>query len=74
MIDWTACEVVERVPGRLGGALVVRGTRISVDLVLANAADGFAPSELSMMFPGLSEEDARRVIEFASQAAHAHPA
>jgi len=74
MIDWTACEVVERVPGRLRGAWVVRGTRIPVDAVLANAADGFAPLELSTMFPGLREEDARRVIEFASQAAHAHSA
>jgi uncharacterized protein (DUF433 family) len=70
MIDWTACEVVERVPGRLRGAWVLRGTRIPVDAILANAADGFAPSELSMMFPGWREEDARRVIEFATQAAH----
>jgi uncharacterized protein (DUF433 family) len=62
------------VPGRLDGAWVVRGTRISVDTVLANAADGFGPAQLSMMFSGLREEDARRVIEFASQATHAHSA
>jgi len=71
MIDWTACEVVEREPGLLGGAWVVKGTRISVDAILANAGDGFAPYQLAMMFPGLREDDARRVIEYAKQAAHA---
>jgi uncharacterized protein (DUF433 family) len=73
MIDWTECEVVERSPEKLAGAWVVRGTRIPVATILANAADGHDASELTLMFPGLAEGDARRVIEFA-KLAHAHPA
>lgn len=74
MVDWSKCERVERVPGKVSGTWVIRGTRIAVEAIIANAADGYAPHELAAMFPGLSEEDAARVIEFARQTADADPA
>jgi uncharacterized protein (DUF433 family) len=74
MVDWSKCDAVERLPGKLSGQWVVRGTRIGVDAVLDNAADGYAPDELSSIFPGLREEDAARIIAFAGQAADAHTA
>jgi len=74
MVDWSKCDAVERLPGKLSGQWVVRGTRIGVDAVLDNAADGYAPSELTGMFPGLREEDAAQIIAFAGQAANADTA
>jgi uncharacterized protein (DUF433 family) len=74
MVDWSKCEVVERVPGKVSGTWVVRGTRIAAEAIIANAADGYTPRELAAMFPGLPEEDAERIIEFAEQTADANPA
>jgi uncharacterized protein (DUF433 family) len=66
MADWRRCEVVERIPGKVSGAWVVKGTRIPVDAILANA-HGYTPEQIAMMFEGLSADDARRVIEFDCQ-------
>lgn len=74
MIDWSKCEIAERVPGKVSGAWVVKGTRIGVDGILANAADGYTPSELAEMFPGLRVEQAARIIEFGRQKADANTA
>ncbi len=32
-IDWTACELIERVPGKVSGRPVVRGTRIMPEAI-----------------------------------------
>jgi uncharacterized protein (DUF433 family) len=66
MTDWQRCDVVERIPGKVSGAWLVKGTRIPVDAVLANA-DGYTPEQIAMMFEGLSADDARQVIEFDKQ-------
>ena len=74
MVEWSKCDAVERLPGKLSGQWVVKGTRIGVDAVLANAADGYPPCELVAMFPGLREEDAARIIDFAGKGVDAHTA
>lgn len=66
MTDWRRCEVVERIPGKVSGAWIVKGTRIPVDAILANA-HGHTPEQIAMMFEGLSAHDARQVIEFGMQ-------
>ena len=33
-IDWTACELIEQVPGKVWGRPVVRGTRILPDAIV----------------------------------------
>ena len=66
MTDWRHCEVVERIPGKVSGAWVVKGTRIPVDAILTNA-HGRTPEELALMFDGLSAHVARQVIEFDRQ-------
>jgi uncharacterized protein (DUF433 family) len=30
-IDWTACELIEQIPGKVSGRPIVRGTRIMPD-------------------------------------------
>ena len=63
MTDWRRCDVVERTPGKVSGAWIVKGTRVPVEAILANA-NGYTPEQIAMMFEGLSAHDARQVIEF----------
>ena len=72
-MDWSECKDVERIPGKVSGAWLVKGTRLSVDAILANAGD-YTPEEIATeIFQGITPEVARRVIAFARQHAP-HPA
>jgi uncharacterized protein (DUF433 family) len=52
-------------PGILGGKPVVRGTRISVELVLEFLADGGGVEDVLGAYPHLREADIRAAIAFA---------
>ncbi len=66
-MDWTDCPDVERIPGKVSGAWLVKGTRIPVQAVLDNAED-FTPEEIAAeIFEGLLVDRARRVIAFAKR-------
>ena len=39
-IDWTECALIERVPGRVGGQPVLRGTRLRPQDLLINRDEG----------------------------------
>ncbi len=72
-MDWSKCEDVERIPGKVSGALLVKGTRIPVQAVLDNA-DDFTPEEMAAeIYEGLPVDRARRIIAYARQHAP-HPA
>jgi uncharacterized protein (DUF433 family) len=75
-IDWTLCPDVETRPGVMAGTPVVRGTRVPVQAVLDNAADGYTAEQIAgEIYHGLPVEPARRVIDFARKASvAAHPA
>jgi uncharacterized protein (DUF433 family) len=65
MIDWSQSPDVERVPGRVSGQWVVKGTRILAQGVIDNAAD-FTPEEIaSEIYEGLGADRAQRIIEYA---------
>ena len=64
-VDWAACDAVEWREGFVSGAWTVKGTRIPVEAVLANARHG--TEKLVEMFPGLPVEAARVIL------AHARP-
>jgi len=65
--DWSHCEVVESVPGRVSGVWVFRGTRIPVATVFENLEDGLTVDEIVSMFDGLQPEQVRAVLEFAAR-------
>jgi uncharacterized protein (DUF433 family) len=67
MIDWSSCPAVERDPERVGGAWVFRGTRVPVTALFDNLEDGVQLAEFVGLFPGVSVEQARRVLEHASR-------
>ena len=35
-LDWSKCPAVERIPGKVGGAWVFRGTRVPVSAISEN--------------------------------------
>jgi uncharacterized protein (DUF433 family) len=64
-IDWTQCELIECVPGKVSGRPVVRGTRIMPEAIVGSYDLGETIEELRAGFPTLSEAQIRRLIEFA---------
>jgi len=64
-IDWTQCELIECVPGKVSGRPVVRGTRIMPDAIVGSYDLGETIEELREGFPTLSVDQIKRLIEFA---------
>jgi uncharacterized protein (DUF433 family) len=67
-IDWMACELIERVPGKVSGRPLVRGTRIMPDGIVNSYDMGESIEEIREDWPSLSVAQILRLIEFA----HAH--
>ena len=64
-IDWTSCELIEQVPGKVSGRPVVRGTRIFPDPIINSFNLGDSIDEIHDGFPTLSRLQILRLIEFA---------
>jgi len=64
-IDWTQCELIECVPGKVSGQPVVRGTRIMPEAIVGSYDLGETIEELRAGFPSLSLAQIERLIEFA---------
>ena len=64
-IDWTQCELIETVPGKVSGQPVVRGTRIMPDAIVGSYDLGETIEELQEGFPTLTLAQIKRLIEFA---------
>ena len=69
MIDWSSCTVVERDPERVSGAWLFRGSRVPVAALFQNLEDGVPVGEFVELFPGVSLEQARAVLEHAARSA-----
>ena len=69
MIDWSSCTAVERDPERVSGAWVFRGTRVPVAALFENLEDGVSIGEVVALFPGISLDQARAVLEHAARSA-----
>jgi len=67
-IDWTVCELIEIVPGKVSGRPIVRGTRIMPDGIVNSYDMGETVQNIHEDWPSLSIAQIRRLIEFA----HAH--
>ena len=66
-LDWADCSAVERDPQRVSGAWVFRGTRIPVAALFQNLEDGVSLTEFVEIFPGVTIEQARMVLEHAAR-------
>ena len=64
-IDWTDCDLVERIPGKVSGRPVVRGTRILADTIVQDAELGSPLEEIQENYPDLSLTAIQQLISFA---------
>lgn len=55
-------------PNILGGKPVIRGTRISVELILELLASGATEQEILQDYPHLQVEDIHACLEYAAKA------
>jgi uncharacterized protein (DUF433 family) len=73
-IDWTACELIEKVPGKVSGRPIVRGTRIMPDGIVNSYVMGASIENIREDWPSLSVAQIERLIEFAhARRGQAHP-
>lgn len=59
---------IEVTPGIMLGKPVIRGTRITVELILRKLAEGAAKADLLDAYPGLTREDIQAAISYAADA------
>ena len=69
--DWSKCPEVERSQDTVSGAWRLKGTRIRVSDILANAIDQTPDQIVKEVYEGLDVDRVRRVIAFAQKGAHA---
>jgi uncharacterized protein (DUF433 family) len=55
-------------PSILGGKPIVRGTRISVEMVMEWMASGASRDDILQAYPHLTEEDVAQAIGYAAKA------
>jgi uncharacterized protein (DUF433 family) len=66
-LDWSQCNAVESVPGKMSGAWVLRGTRMPVSVIFENLEAGANIDDIMEWFEGLDREQIKAVIEFAAR-------
>jgi uncharacterized protein (DUF433 family) len=64
-IDWSKCDDVESVPGKVSGAWVLKDTRVQAQAVVDNARDGFTAEEIATEIFELPLERVKAVLRFA---------
>ena len=64
-MDWTGCELVEVIEGKVSGAPLVVGTRLPAVVILSNFEAGSPIDEIAENYPGASIGNIRRLLAFA---------
>lgn len=66
-VDWSRCPGVALHPGILSGVYHFQGTRVPIEALFANLADGATLEEFLSWYPGVRRHDAESVLRFAAQ-------
>jgi uncharacterized protein (DUF433 family) len=66
-LDWTACPAVERVPDRVSGAWVFKGTRVPVRALFENLEEGASVDDFLQWFPGVTRDQVVAVLAHAER-------
>ena len=67
MLEWNACDSVERAPGRVSGELTFAGTRVPVKALFENLEDGATVDDFLKWFPGVEQRQVEAVLEHAAR-------
>jgi len=73
-LDWSQCEAVESIPGKVSGTWVFKGTLMPVQTVFANLESGATIDELIEWFDGLERQQVEAVLHFVTQSLEKEPA
>jgi uncharacterized protein (DUF433 family) len=65
-IDWSGCDLIERMPGKVSGRPVVKGTRIMPEAIVQGYELGETLEELAEGFPALSITQIKSLIDYAA--------
>jgi uncharacterized protein (DUF433 family) len=65
--DWSGCELVEVIPGKVSGRPLLKGTRIPADVIIENYDLGCPIEELHEDYPSLSTDTIQQLIRFAEE-------
>ena len=65
VLDWSRCPVVERVPGKMSCAWVLKDTRMPVATIFENLEAGASIDDVLAWYEGLDRKQVQAVIEFA---------
>lgn len=66
MIDRVSQSNIVAVPDVMMGKPCIRGTRITVELILRKLGAGRSMADLIEAYPGLTEDDVRAALSFAA--------
>lgn len=67
MLDWDQCSAVERVPGKVSGIYLFKGTRVPVKALFENIEDGARIDDFLQWFPGVTREQVEEVLAHAER-------
>jgi uncharacterized protein (DUF433 family) len=67
MLDWSTCPAVERIPGKVGGAWLFKGTRVPVTALFENLEDGAGIADFLTWFPGVGRDQVEQVLRHAER-------
>jgi len=67
VLDWNDCSVVERLPGKVSGEWLFRGTRVPVKALFENLEDGARVDDFLEWFPGVTREQVEAVLRHAER-------
>lgn len=67
MLDWSRCPAVERVPGKVGGVWLFKGTRVPVSALFENIEGGARVDDFFAWFPGVTRAQVDAVPEHAER-------
>jgi uncharacterized protein (DUF433 family) len=68
IVDWSECELVESVAGKVGGRPVVKGTRVPAETILNDEELGATVEETHESFPSLTLDTIRSIRAYG----HSH--
>lgn len=66
---WEDCQAVERLPDKLSGTWIFRGTRVPVAALFENLREGASIEEFLAWFPGVSRSQVESVLDHEAAAA-----
>jgi uncharacterized protein (DUF433 family) len=68
-MDWTGCNLIEQIPGKVSGRPLIKGTRVLAETIVEDAELGESVEDIHENYPSVPTETIRKILAFAK--AHA---